>query len=57
MSTTSSKQTPKGALPAAQKGGELDNPTRLITEGPGEYIIVTLLAATRQSATASDQQR
>ena len=23
-----------------------DNPTRLITEGPGEYIIVTLLAAT-----------
>ncbi|MEH2288587.1 DUF1517 domain-containing protein [Nostoc sp.] len=31
------------ALPAA---GELDNPTRLITEGPGEYIIVTLLAAT-----------
>jgi len=25
---------------------ELDNPTRLITEGPGEYIIVTLLAAT-----------
>lgn len=38
--------TSKGALPAAQKGGELDNPTRLITEGPGEYIIVTLLAAT-----------
>lgn len=36
----------KGALPAAQEGGELDNPTRLITEGPGEYIIVTLLAAT-----------
>ncbi|KAB8331201.1 DUF1517 domain-containing protein [Scytonema tolypothrichoides VB-61278] len=34
---------PKDALPA---GGELDNPTRLITEGPGEYIIVTLLAAT-----------
>ncbi|MBE9034788.1 DUF1517 domain-containing protein [aff. Roholtiella sp. LEGE 12411] len=33
----------KDALPAA---GELDNPTRLITEGPGEYIIVTLLAAT-----------
>ncbi|AFY31768.1 DUF1517 domain-containing protein [Calothrix sp. PCC 7507] len=31
------------ALPAAD---ELDNPTRLITEGPGEYIIVTLLAAT-----------
>ncbi len=26
--------------------GELDNPTRLISEGPGEYIIVTLLAAT-----------
>lgn len=38
--------TPKAALPAAQNGGELDNPTRLITEGPGEYIIVTLLAAT-----------
>jgi len=38
--------TPKGALPAAQKGGELDNPTRLTPEGPGEYIIVTLLAAT-----------
>lgn len=36
----------KGALPAAQTGGELDNPTRLITEGPGEYIIVTLLTAT-----------
>jgi len=33
----------KDALPAA---GELDNPTRLIAEGPGEYIIVTLLAAT-----------
>ncbi|MBU7586423.1 MAG: DUF1517 domain-containing protein [Nostoc sp. TH1S01] len=33
----------KDALPAS---GELDNPTRLITEGPGEYIIVTLLAAT-----------
>ncbi|QLE58072.1 DUF1517 domain-containing protein [Nostoc sp. TCL26-01] len=31
------------ALPGT---GELDNPTRLITEGPGEYIIVTLLAAT-----------
>ncbi|MBW4615336.1 MAG: DUF1517 domain-containing protein [Desmonostoc vinosum HA7617-LM4] len=31
------------ALPPA---GELDNPTRLISEGPGEYIIVTLLAAT-----------
>ncbi|TAE61345.1 MAG: DUF1517 domain-containing protein [Nostocales cyanobacterium] len=26
--------------------GSVDNPTRLITEGPGEYIIVTLLAAT-----------
>jgi uncharacterized membrane protein len=38
--------TPKGALPPAQKDGELDNPTRLIAEGPGEYIIVTLLAAT-----------
>ncbi|MBW4635435.1 MAG: DUF1517 domain-containing protein [Iphinoe sp. HA4291-MV1] len=34
---------PKDALPAAD---ELNNPTRLITEGPGEYIIVTLLAAT-----------
>lgn len=34
--------SPKAALPAS----ELDNPTRLITEGPGEYIIVTLLAAT-----------
>ncbi len=33
----------KEALPAAD---ELDNPTRLISEGPGEYIIVTLLAAT-----------
>lgn len=32
----------KEALPPA----ELDNPTRLISEGPGEYIIVTLLAAT-----------
>jgi uncharacterized membrane protein len=35
--------TPKDALPSS---GELDNPTRLISEGPGEYIIVTLLAAT-----------
>jgi uncharacterized membrane protein len=35
--------TPKAALPTS---GELDNPTRLITEGPGEYIVVTLLAAT-----------
>jgi uncharacterized membrane protein len=34
----------KGTLPAG--GGQLDNPTRLITEGPGEYVIVTLLAAT-----------
>jgi len=33
----------KEALPAAD---ELDNPTRLISEGPGEYLIVTLLAAT-----------
>lgn len=31
------------ALPST---GELDNPTDLITQGPGEYIIVTLLAAT-----------
>ena len=31
---------------AAQQSSDLDNPTRLITEGPGEYIIVTLLAAT-----------
>lgn len=37
---------PKAALTPASQGGELDNPTRLITEGPGEYIIVTLLAAT-----------
>jgi uncharacterized membrane protein len=35
--------TRKEALPSAD---QLDNPTRLITEGPGEYIIVTLLAAT-----------
>jgi uncharacterized membrane protein len=35
--------SPKAALPSS---GELDNPTRLITEGPGEYIVVTLLAAT-----------
>ncbi|MBD2775380.1 DUF1517 domain-containing protein [Iningainema tapete] len=33
---------PNNALP----GNSVDNPTRLITEGPGEYIIVTLLAAT-----------
>lgn len=38
--------SPKAALSPANKGGELDNPTRMITEGPGEYIIVTLLAAT-----------
>lgn len=38
--------TPKGALPAAEVGGALDNPTQLITQGPGEYIVVTLLAAT-----------
>lgn len=31
---------------AALPGDEIDNPTTLITEGPGEYIIVTLLAAT-----------
>ena len=37
---------PKGALPVAQQDGQLDNPTQLITEGPGEYVIVTLLAAT-----------
>lgn len=35
--------SPKGALPSAD---QLDNPTRLLTEGPGEYIVVTLLAAT-----------
>lgn len=33
----------KEALPASD---EIDNPTRLISEGPGEYIIVTLLTAT-----------
>ncbi|WGV26774.1 DUF1517 domain-containing protein [Halotia branconii] len=33
----------KDALPSA---GEIDNPTSLIAEGPGEYLIVTLLAAT-----------
>lgn len=38
--------SPRSALAPANQGGELDNPTRLITEGPGEYIIVTLLAAT-----------
>ncbi|KZL50100.1 hypothetical protein A2T98_09105 [Nodularia spumigena CENA596] len=31
------------ALPTAD---QLDNPTQLISEGPGEYLIVTLLAAT-----------
>jgi len=31
--------TPKGALPG-------ENPTDLLTEGPGQYIVVTLLAAT-----------
>lgn len=36
----------RAALTPANQGGELDNPTRLISEGPGEYIIVTLLAAT-----------
>jgi uncharacterized membrane protein len=35
--------TSKTALAGSE---ELDNPTRLITEGPGEYIVVTLLAAT-----------
>lgn len=38
--------SPRGALSPASSPSELDNPTRLITEGPGEYIIVTLLAAT-----------
>lgn len=38
--------SPRSALAPGNNGGELDNPTRLITEGPGEYIIVTLLAAT-----------
>ncbi|WP_071189631.1 DUF1517 domain-containing protein [Trichormus sp. NMC-1] len=31
---------------AKELPGEIDNPTRLISEGPGEYLIVTLLAAT-----------
>jgi len=35
----------KAVLSQEALSGE-DNPTRLITEGPGEYIIVTLLAAT-----------
>lgn len=38
--------SPRSALAPASNGGELDNPTHLISEGPGEYIIVTLLAAT-----------
>ncbi|MDB9374636.1 DUF1517 domain-containing protein [Nodularia sphaerocarpa] len=33
----------RDALPAAD---QFDNPTQLISEGPGEYLIVTLLAAT-----------
>lgn len=35
--------TSDNALPST---GELENPTDLITKGPGEYIVVTLLAAT-----------
>jgi uncharacterized membrane protein len=35
--------SPKNALPSTD---ELENPTQIFTEGPGEYIIVTLLAAT-----------
>ncbi|MBD2626097.1 DUF1517 domain-containing protein [Trichormus variabilis] len=31
---------------AKELPGDVDNPTRLISEGPGEYLIVTLLAAT-----------
>ncbi|QYX31473.1 DUF1517 domain-containing protein [Sphaerospermopsis torques-reginae] len=31
---------------AKELPGDIDNPTRFISEGPGEYIIVTLLAAT-----------
>jgi uncharacterized membrane protein len=31
---------------AKELPSDIDNPTRLISEGPGEYIIVTLLAAT-----------
>lgn len=34
------------ASKALSSTGELDNPTDLINQGPGEYIIVTLLAAT-----------
>jgi uncharacterized membrane protein len=36
----------KSVLANEALSGEVDNPTRLISEGPGEYIIVTLLAAT-----------
>ncbi|MDY6903001.1 MAG: DUF1517 domain-containing protein [Cyanobacteriota bacterium] len=35
--------TSDNALPST---GEIENPTDLITQGPGEYIVVTLLAAT-----------
>ncbi len=35
--------SPKKALSSTD---ELENPTQIFTEGPGEYIIVTLLAAT-----------
>ncbi|MEM9927480.1 MAG: DUF1517 domain-containing protein [Cyanobacteria bacterium P01_D01_bin.50] len=31
---------------ALASGGELDNPTSVISQGPGEYIVVTLIAAT-----------
>ena len=37
------KAANSNALPST---GELDNPSDLITQGPGEYIVVTLLAAT-----------
>jgi len=41
-----------------QAGGELDNLTRLITEGPGiRSIIVTLRLQLWAICTASDQQR
>jgi uncharacterized membrane protein len=36
----------KAAAPAAALPGEVDNPIELFTKGAGEYIIVTLLAAT-----------
>ena len=36
----------KAVLSKDALSGVVDNPTRLISEGPGEYIIVTLLAAT-----------